>query len=310
MKKSGIKVYAPASISNLAVGFDILGMALEGLGDEVIGWKTDQPGITLSGVFGNKQIQQLPIRENAACIAAQAVLDQYGDGTGICMELHKHIPIGSGLGGSAASAVAGAMLANELCGKPLDKRALLHCAMKGEEQVTGGRYPDNVCASMLGGLVLVSDIETLRVQRLPVPRGLYILVVLPDLVLTTMETRQSLTMDVPLPLVVRQQSRLGSFIQGLWNSDFETIRYAMKDEWIEPQRAGSIPGFYTIQSEMMKAGALGSSISGSGPAIFGLFDNTLASENAAEKIKAHYDGTRVACKLLFSKVNMEGAVRC
>jgi homoserine kinase len=311
MKRSGIKVIAPASLSNLAVGFDILGLALDGPGDEVIVWDTDQPGISLVGVYGDQGQTSRKSEENACSMAAIEVLKVLGETRrGIALELHKKIPVGSGLGGSAASAVAGAMAVNELLGRPLDKRALLPLAMQAEYAVSGGWYPDNVCASMLGGLIFLRDNATLDVHRIPVPAGIYITVLLPMISITTAGSRGLLKQELSLNDAIAQSANLAGFLQGCWQSDFELLQRSLTDRWIEHQRAALIPGFYQVKEAAMQQDALGCSISGSGPAIFALFRNSYDAEKAGEAMQIALKPYKIDSKCYYSRVNFEGAVRC
>jgi homoserine kinase len=304
-------VSAPASLSNLAVGFDILGLALEHPGDEVIAWETDTPGISLVGVYGDQGQTSRKVEENACTLAAMEVLKAVGETKrGVALELHKKIPVGSGIGGSASSAVAGAMAMNELMGRPLDKRELLPLAMKAEYAVSGGWYPDNVCASLLGGLILLRDNASLDVHRIPVPKGIYISVLLPRMIITTAGSRDLLSQQVSLNDAVAQSANLAGFIQGCWQSDLDLIKRSMTDLWIEPQRALGIPGFYQIKEAAMQEDALGCSISGSGPAIFALFRNSYDAERGGEAMQRALKPLNLNSTLYFSQVNFEGAIRC
>lgn len=311
MKHAGIKIMAPPSLSNLAVGFDILGMALDLPGDEVIAWKTDQPGVHLSEVQGDKSLTPRDAERNAVSIAALEVMSKADAAdAGIALALHKKIPVGSGLGGSAASAVAGAMAANELQGRPFDKRDLLPMAMHAEQTVSGGWYADNVCASMLGGLIFLRDNRDLDVHRLPIPRGMYVTVVLPEIRITTIDSRVHLRPEVGLDQLVQQTGNLAGFIQGMWQSDYGLIGRSMRDVCVEPQRAASIPGFHEMQEQALRAGALGCSISGSGPAVFALADNSMVAEEAGLRMMEVLNKLKCKATLHVTKPNTEGVIRC
>lgn len=311
MKHAGIKIMAPPSLSNLAVGFDILGMALDLPGDEVVAWKTEHSGIQLTEVTGDKSRTPREANRNAVGIAAMQVLEKAeASKVGIALSLHKKIPVGSGLGGSAASSVAGAMAANELIGRPFDKRELLSMAMYAEQAVSGGWYADNVCASMLGGLIFLRDNHELDVHRLPIPKGLYVTVLLPEISITTIESRVQLHPEVGLDQMVRQTGNLAGFIHGMWQSDYGLIGRSMRDVCIEPQRAASIPGFLEIQEQAFRAGALGCSISGSGPAVFAFADNSMVAEEAGLRMIEVLNRLKCKATLHITKPNMEGVKRC
>lgn len=311
MKRSGIKVFAPASISNVAVGFDILGIALEYPGDEVIVSKHDGKGLILSSIHGDGGVLSRDPMKNAASVSAMALLDHLGaSDMGIQMELFKKMPFASGMGSSAASAVAGVMAINELLGKPLSKRELLPFAMAGEHAVTGNWYTDNVVASMMGGIMLIRDNRMLDIHRLPVPRGLFVTVCHPHIQLITQEVRSILKKEVELDHVIQQTGNLAAFVHSLYQADFGLMRRALKDILIEPQRAPLIPGFYDIQEAAMEAGALGCSISGSGPAIFALSDNSFIAEEAGEQMKRASISKGLECTIYLSQVNQEGSLKC
>lgn len=308
MKHSGIKVFAPASISNLACGFDILGMALDAPGDEITAWFTDKKGLELVAIHGDKGQLPRELHLNAATIAAQALLDHLGESDrGIAFELYKNMPFASGLGSSAASAVAGVMTINELFKRPLEKRELLPFAMQGEFGVTKGWFVDNVAASLMGGIVFVRDAKSLDIQRLPVPKGLFITVIYPHIAITTSSTRGILRPDVPLDDLVVQTGNLAGFIQGLYQSDFRLLSRSIRDVVVESQRAALIPGFYALQEAAFLEGALGCSISGSGPAVFALCANSLEAENCGEKMGAILKSKNQDYSLFYSQVNQEGA---
>jgi len=310
MKQAGIKIFAPASISNLACGFDILGMALEALGDEVTAWLSDTPGVRLESVTGDQGRLPREADRNAVTIAARALLEHLGEEKrGVVIGLHKLMPFSSGLGSSGSSAVAGAMAVNELLRRPLEKRELLPFAMRGEFAVTGGWFVDNVAASLMGGLVLVRDGESLDVLRLPVPKGIYAAVVHPHIELPTREVRSILQPHVALKDMVIQTGNLAGLIQGLYQSDFPLIRRSLKDVVIEPQRAPAIPGFQAMQEAAMLAGALGCSISGSGPSVFALFENSLEAENGGEAMMRVLQDIKQEATLYLSRVNMDGALK-
>ena len=183
---TGIKVFAPATIANVACGFDILGFAIEQPGDEIIAKLSDKPGVHITRITGDGGKLPYEAAHNTAGVAAQKVLDFLGEKRGVEMEIHKKMPFGSGLGSSAASAVAGAFIVNELLKHPLEKRQLLPFAVQGEAIASGSVHADNVAPCLLGGMVLVRDNATLDVHRIPSPKGLYVAVVYPHLsILTT-----------------------------------------------------------------------------------------------------------------------------
>lgn len=311
MSKSGIKVFAPASVSNVCCGFDQLGFALESPGDEVVVRFSDRKGLRITQITGAQgRLPDYP-NQNTAGVAALRLLEHLGESDrGIEMEIHKKMPIGSGLGSSAASAVAGALAVNELLGHPLEKRALLPFAMEGERLAAGAYHADNVAPSLIGGMILVRDNQTLDVHRLPVPKGLFVAVVYPEIQLFTKEARAILSPQVSLAQHIQQSGNLGGLIQGLYQSDLALISRSLQDIIIEPQRAHLIPHFYAVKESALNQGALGCSISGAGPSIFALCPNSLVAENCGAAMQEVFQQRGMECRLYLSAINQEGAIKC
>ncbi len=305
----GIKVFAPATIGNVGVGFDAMGLALEHPGDEVIARFSNTPGLRIVAISGANGKLPFEVEKNTAGYAAFKLLEHLGEtGRGIELEVHKKMPFSSGLGSSAASAVAGAMAVNELLGRPLEKRALLPFALQGEQLVSGGMFADNVAPALLGGLLLIRDHETLDIHRLPVPRGIYVTLVYPKVEVQTKHARQILSDTVPLRSFVRQSANLAGFVIGMYQSDIALIGRSLQDLVIEPQRAALIPYFYEVKEKALTAGALGCSISGSGPTIFAMSANSLTAERVGEAMAAIYADAKMEYQIFISPVNQEGAV--
>lgn len=308
--KPGIKVFAPASVGNAAVGFDVLGFAIEQPGDEIIVRQSDIPGLRITKITGAKGKLPYEVEKNTAGLAALRLLQHLGEEKmGIEMELHKKLPIGSGLGSSAASAVAGAFAINELLKRPLEKRELLPFALIGEALASGGIHADNVAPCMLGGMMLTRQNEPLDVHRVPVPRGLYATIVHPNVEVLTKDARGILSDTVPLKSMVSQNANLGAFIIAMFNSDMELIGRSLQDLVIEPQRARLIPHFYEVKEAALNAGALGCSISGAGPSIFTLNANSLKAELVGEAMQRVFHDAKIESQLYISLINQEGAVR-
>ncbi len=307
---SGIKVFAPASVGNAGVGFDVLGFAIEQPGDEIIARIVDKPGLRITRITGAKGKLPYEVEKNTAGLAALRLLQHLGEEKiGIEMELHKKLPIGSGLGSSAASAVAGAFAVNELLKRPFDKRGLMPFALQGEELASGGIHADNVAPCMLGGMILTRQNEPLDIQRVPVPRGLYATVIHPEVEILTKDARGILSDVVPLGKMIQQNANLGGLLIGFFNSDLELIRRSLNDVVIEPQRAKLIPHFYKVKEAALNAGALGCSISGAGPSIFTLNANSLIAEAAGEAMQKVFHDAKIDCQLYISPINQEGAIK-
>lgn len=308
--KPGIKVFAPASVGNAAVGFDVLGFAIEHPGDEVIARISDKPGFRITKITGAKGRLPYEVEKNTAGLAALRLLQHLGEeNRGIEMEIHKKLPIGSGLGSSAASAVAGAFAINELLKRPLEKRALLPFALQGEELASGGIHADNVAPSLIGGVILTRQNIPLDVHRLPVPKGLYATIIHPEVEVLTKDARSILSDQVPLKKMIQQNANMGAFVIGMFNSDIELIGRSLQDLVIEPQRAKLIPYFKEVKEAALNAGALGCSISGAGPSIFTLNANSLIAERVGEAMEKVFNDAKIENQLYISPINQEGAIR-
>ena len=260
--------FAPASVGNVAIGFDILGFAVDALGDRVSVSRSGQPGVRISAVSGIAGELPTDPAQNTAGRALQALHEALAPGCGFEMRIEKGIPLGSGLGGSAASAVGAVVAANAVLGSPCEKLELLKFAMQGEAVASGSLHVDNISPSLFGGLVLTVGIDHPRVKRIPVPQGVRAVIVHPHMFLATRQARAILKREVPLSDFVWQTANLAGFISGCYTNDLDMIRASFEDVVIEPQRQALIPGFVAVRSAALAAGALGCSISGAGPTLF------------------------------------------
>jgi len=308
---AGLKVFAPASVANVACGFDILGFALEKPGDEIIARFKDEPGLEITNITGDGGKLPYDIEKNTAGFAAQRLLEHLGETErGIELEIHKKMPFGSGLGSSAASAAAGVMAVNELLRRPLEKRELLPFAVLGEQQADGAYHADNVAPALLGGMILIRSNEELDVHRLPIPAGLFATVIYPKVKVLTKKARAVLSETVTLKQSIQQSGNLGGLIVGLYNSDLDLIARSLQDVIIEPQRAQLIPHFHKVKAAALEAGALGCSISGAGPSILALCANSLIAEQVGKAMKNVFDEQAIENELFISPINQEGTIKC
>ena len=235
---AGIKVFAPATVANVACGFDVLGFALESPGDEIIARFSETPGLKITKITGAKGKLPYDLENNTAGFAALKLLEHLGEEKrGIEMEIHKKMPFGSGLGSSAASAVAGVMAINELFNRPLTKREILPFAVLGEQVADGAYHADNVAPSLLGGMILIRNNKDLDVHRIHLPKGLFASVIYPEIKILTKDAREVLSDTVPLKSCIEQSGNLAGLIVGLFNSNFDLISRSLNDVIIEPQRA-------------------------------------------------------------------------
>jgi homoserine kinase len=305
-----VRVFAPASVGNAIVGFDILGLALARPGDEVVARFSTRPGLRITAISGDEGRLPYAVEKNTAGVAAQALLAHLHQlDTGIELEIHKRMPFGSGLGSSAASAVGGAYAVNLLLGNPLSKRELLRFAMQGEQLASGGFHADNVAPSMLGGIVLICDNPTIDVHQLPVPSELYAAVIYPDVEILTKTARSILKPTLHLEQHIQQHAYLGGFITGLFRHDYALMGRSLRDVVIEPQRAQLIPHFYAVQQAAMQAGALGCSISGAGPSVVALCEGASVANNAALAMQEVFHAAGIRHQPFLSAVNPDGVIQ-
>ncbi len=269
-----ITAFAPASIGNVAVGFDMLGLALTGVGDRVQARKTDGANVTLAEVRGlDGEVHPYLSNnadENTASIAAQALWNDHGESCGVELKVQKGIPLQSGMGSSAASAVAAVVAVNALLETPLPTEALLTYALEGEKYASGGLHADNVAPSLLGGLILCPQVLLPQVVSLPVPKDVSAVLLHPDLQVNTAQARRRLAKSYTMAQWLEQQGLLAGFVAACAAGDIDLIRKTLRDVVIEPQRSEAVPCFAAVTEAARRSGALGCSLSGSGPSMFAL----------------------------------------
>lgn len=306
MQHKSIKAFAPATIANVGPGFDVLGLAINGLGDTV----------TAKRITGNElrfdmrtENSHLPLdKNNIAAHVAQLMLDTFKPDFGIEMTLHKNMPIGSGLGSSGASAAAAAMAVNALLEKPVSKKELIRFAASGEQLATGTAHADNVAPSILGGLCLIRSYEPLDVIQLPCSQQLYWIVAHPFMQIETKKARDLLPSNIPIANAIAQSSDLAALLQGLALGDSQLITASLRDHYAEPVRAKLIPGFDRVKAAAMAAQALGFSISGSGPSVFAIADNKYTADQIGLALKnAFQKYASLETTIYISTVNLRGA---
>jgi len=288
---STVTAFAPATVSNVACGFDALGFALDAPGDEVTAWWSTPadgggPGVEIVDITGDSGRLPRDAARNTAGVAARALLDRLGERRRVSLSIRKGLPLASGLGGSAASAAAAVVAVDALTAAKSPIDVLIACALDGERVGAGSAHPDNVAPALCGGFVLVRAANPPDVVQLPVPNGLTAVVVHPDLEIETAHARAMLGDTVPLADAVRQWANLGALVAGLHRSDFALIGRALEDSIAEPRRAALIPGLAAIKRAALDAGALGCSLSGSGPSIFALCATPTAAAATAAAMTA------------------------
>jgi len=280
-----VRAFAPASVGNAAVGFDILGFALSGVGDTVAVRRIDTPQVRICAIRGSVPDLPLDALHNTAGAALLALQQALALPFGFEIEIDKGIPLGSGMGGSAASCVAALIAANALLEQPLSRQELYPFALTGEAVASGSRHGDNLAPMLLGGLVLAAGEHLVSI---PVPQGWHSLLVHPDAVLETRRARAALQGHYELRDIITQNAHLALVLAGCYTGDAHLVRAGLKDVLIEPRRAALIKGFYPAKQALLDAGAMGASISGAGPSIFGWFQTRASAEKAAPVVQAAF----------------------
>lgn len=303
-----IAAYAPGSVSNVACGFDVLGFALDEPGDVVEAAPQDDPGVTIAAIDGDAgRLPRDPAR-NTAGAAVMALLRRLETTRGVSLTIHKGLPLASGIGSSGASAVAAVVAANELLGRPASMDLLLECAMAGEQAGCGAMHPDNVAPSLYGGFVLARSADPPDVVRLPVPAGLACAVLHPHVEVQTGVSRALLGNQVNLRDAVQQWGNLGALVASLFMGDHALLSRSLQDVIAEPKRAPLVPAFYAVKQAAIAAGALGCSLSGSGPSIFALASSLDVAKHAGEAMqRAFATESAVGADLWVSLVGRQGA---
>lgn len=302
--------FAPASVSNVASGFDIMGFALDGPGDTVTVRLTRTPGVTITKITGTTADLPFEPELNTAGAPVLALFRHAGTSFGAEIEIHKGLPLGSGIGSSAASAVAAAFAANAALGAGLTGEELLPFAIEGEKIASGAIHVDNLSPSLLGGFVLVRGYGPIDLVKIPPPEDLWCTIVRPHIEIRTKESRQALPKQVPLKDVVTQTGNAAGLIAGLLTSNYGLIGRSLHDVIAEPARGPMIPGFQAMKEAAMRAGALGCSISGSGPSVFALSHGKKTADETCLAMSEALDAIGCAHSRSVSLISPVGARLC
>lgn len=307
IEKDSIHVFAPATVANMVCGFDVLGFAIDEPGDEVYMRRVDQPGVRLVNITGDEGRLPREAERNTVSASVLTFLQHIGQtDIGLEIELHKHMPIGSGLGSSAASTVAGLFAVNTLLGSPLSRKELLPFAVQGEALACGHGHADNVAPALLGGVTLIRGYDPLDVVTLPAPPELHASVVFPHVDVPTRDARQMIRTKVALKDAVTQWGNIAGLVAGLFTADYELIGRSMHDVLIEPTRAILIPEFYEMRRIAMESGALTFGISGSGPSVFAFTQSRDKAAAITNLIQAHLTERGIESNGYVSGVNTDG----
>ena len=299
-----IKVFSPATVANVACGFDVLGFCLDGIGDEMIIRKSKDKGvrITLSDGYD----LPLDIDKNIAGVSAKALYEKANPDFGFELEIYKRIKPGSGIGSSAASAVGSVFGMNQLLGKPFNQNELIEFAMKGEALASAAEHADNIAPALLGGFTLVKNLNPLRILQIPSPEELYAVIVHQQIEIKTSEARSVLPAQIKLRDATIQWANLGSLIHALHTNDYALIGECLEDVVAEPYRSKVIPAYGILKQAAKTAGALGTSISGSGPSIFSLCQGIDIAKKISSAQKKVLNSMDVSFEVYISKINTKG----
>lgn len=299
-----VKVFCPATIANISCGFDVLGLALDAVGDEMVIRKSAVPGIRITKITG----QELPLEadKNVAGVAAMALLNSFDHPLGFDIEIAKRIKPGSGIGSSAASAAGAVSGINILLDEPYSQHELVPFAMAGEKLASGVAHADNVAPALLGGFTLVRSYEPLDIIKLNTPEELHATILHPLIEVKTADSRKILKTAISLKDGIRQWGNVGGLVAGLYTEDYDLIGRALEDHIVEPIRSILIPGYEDLKRASQKSGALGVGISGSGPSVFALSKGMQQAKQVADAFQKAYSAIGVPFEIHVSKINTQG----
>lgn len=301
-----IKVFAPATVANVTCGFDILGFAVDQPGDEIMLRKSDTGQVRIVQITGDGGILPKDPDKNTCGAVIRMFLRELGSDQGVDIYLDKKMPLGSGLGSSAASSVAAIFAINELLGKPRKLEELLPYAMEGERVACGAAHADNVAPGLYGGFVLIRSYDPLDVIKLKTPDELFATLVHPQIEVKTKDAREILRKQIFFKDSVKQSGNVAGLVAGLLTSDYDLISRSMHDYIVEPVRSILIPGFSIVKEAVLELGALGAGISGSGPSIFALSKDLDMANRIANKMKSIYSGFEIENETYVSRINQNG----
>ncbi|MBK8135399.1 MAG: homoserine kinase [Chloroflexi bacterium] len=301
------EAFAPASMGNVGIGFDVLGLAFESPGDVVVAARRPEPGVSIEAIYGDGGRLTLDPAKNSAGVAALATLKLIGTDEGVSLEIHKDLPLASGMGSSAASAVAAAVAVNAVFGSPLQKSELLPACLAGEAAVSG-YHADNVAPALLGGITLICGTDADRIYSLPVPSNLVFALVTPNVAVPTVEARAVLPKEIPLKQMIHQTAEVARAVDALYRGDLRALAAAMEsDIVVEPARKHLMPGLDACRAAAKGAGALGLVISGAGPTLAAICDSPETAKAVAAVLRGVYAEIGMGCVARVTGVSLDGA---
>ncbi|GHC63715.1 homoserine kinase [Ulvibacter litoralis] len=300
-----IRVFSPATVANVNCGFDLLGFALEGIGDEILLRKVPQQGIKIVRIEG----AELPLEasKNVAGVAGMALLEHIKADYGFEIEIKKGIPLGSGIGGSAASAAAVVFGINQFLETPFSLQELAYFGMKGEAVASGNEHADNVAPAIFGGFTLIPSYNPFTIVSIPVPANLYVTIIHPHIEIKTKEARQLLPKNITLQDSITQSGNLAGLVAALYTSDYKLLQNSLHDVLVEPHRKALLPLFDTAKEIALTNSALGFGISGSGPSMFSLCNGKASAEKVEKALSTLYKEQHITIDSHISKVSTVGS---
>ena len=308
MAFSRAEAFAPATVANLGVGFDILGLALTGMGDRAIVEFQNSSEIDISEICGDGGKLPRDPDKNVASVSAKAFLDHMGEQRGIKIKLIKGLPLSSGLGSSAASAVVSVVALNKLYGEPFTREELLPFCLEGEALVSG-YHADNVAPCLLGGITLVAGITVDAIQPLPIPQMLCLALATPEVAVPTMVARAAMPSHVTLKTMIYQTGKVARLVDALHRGDIHALAAAMQEDRVaEPARADLIPLLHEVREAAKLAGALAVFIGGAGPTLCAVCDDQAVAGAAARAMQDVYCAANLNCTTQTTGIDRRGSV--
>lgn len=301
-----IKIFAPATVANVSCGFDIFGLAVDNPGDEVIVSQRNDEKIIIQKITGDEGKLTYDPEKNTVSVPILRYLDKLQIKSGFDIVLNKKMPLGSGLGSSSASSVAGVFAVNELLGKPLGTSDLLPFSMEGERVACGAAHADNVAPALMGGFIIIRSYDPLDFVKITTPDELFVSIVHPDLEVNTKDARIILRQEALIKKIIAQTGNVAGMVAGLLTSDYDLIGRSMTDHLVEPNRAILIPYFNEVKAMALETGALGASISGAGPSIFAFSRGLEMAEKVGNAMKSVFENAVITTNLFISRINQNG----
>jgi homoserine kinase len=303
-----VSAFAPATVSNVACGFDTFGFAIDGPGDVVRAQKCSEKGVKITKISGDENRLPLDARKNTAGIAVNKLLKIAKFQGGVELQIEKLMPFASGLGSSAASAAAAVRAVNVLLGLKRSENELLSCIVESEKSISGTAHADNAAPSLIGGFVIVRKVKPIDILSVPVPDNLFYAIVHPRIEVNTSQARQAMPIIIPLKTAIQHWANTAALVHAMHSKDLKLLGRSMEDMIAEPVRKQWIPFYIEAKKEALANGAFACNISGSGPSIFAFCDSKLKAQNTAAKMKLVFDGQNIACSPFYGRIRQEGAV--